>query len=162
MIITDNASLPFSVFHSWTSSCHSTGGAKDAGEARPAREQKHICTVRAERTVGAASCRQRSDRRHPDQVWKVNVNHHPVKQTDAARKSDTIKQSLSKSARSLSYLSLVRRMRTERCIVYLSSLVQFSCWTLSSIRLITSDLVGSCWSNMTPCWETGLEADVIW
>lgn len=52
----------------YLSLCPSSGGSKDAGEARPAREQEHICTIRAECTVGAAGGRQRSDRRHPDQV----------------------------------------------------------------------------------------------
>lgn len=178
MIITKNAFLPCLFFNicvstclfNQTSSCHSTGGAKDAGEARPAREQKHICTVWAECTVGAAGLRQRSDRRHPDKVRKVNVSHHPVKQTDASRKSDTIKPNLSESARSLSYLSLVRRMWTEWWIVYLSSLVQFPCWTLSSILdnwwpclvlLVKHDtLLGNLYHYA--CLESQGDADVIW
>lgn len=46
----------------------SSGGSTDAGEAQPTRQQKHVCTVRAELAVGAAGGRQRSDRRHPDEV----------------------------------------------------------------------------------------------
>lgn len=72
----------------------SPGGSKDAREARPTREQKYICTIRAECTVGAASHRKRSGRRHPNQVWKSDlsvftledrtnkkVSHNKTKQT---------------------------------------------------------------------------------
>lgn len=47
------------------------GGSQDSGEARPAGEPQHVCAVRAERVVGAAGGRRRSDRRHPDQVGEV-------------------------------------------------------------------------------------------
>lgn len=73
------AALFICLFVHQLSSNVSPVGSKDAGEARTAREQKHICTVRAECTVGAAGCRQHSDCRHPDQVWKVNFSRQPVK-----------------------------------------------------------------------------------
>lgn len=50
------------------------GGPQDTGEARPAGEPQHVCAVRAERAVGAAGGRGRSDRRHPDQVGEEKVS----------------------------------------------------------------------------------------
>lgn len=78
------------------------GGSKDAGEAQPAREQKHVCTVRAECTVGAAGRRQRSDRRHPDQVRKVPVSLHPVKQNRTDRYREEVRHNKTKQTDTLS------------------------------------------------------------
>lgn len=67
----------------WALICHfhqPAGGAEGAGEARPAGQQQHICTVQTELGLGAAGGRQRSDRRRPDQVCKVNVSLQPVNQ----------------------------------------------------------------------------------
>jgi len=56
-----------------TSCCPAPGGSNDAGEARPAGEQKHVCLVRAECIVGAAGRWQRSDHWHPDQVCQSSA-----------------------------------------------------------------------------------------
>lgn len=113
----------------------SPGGSKDAREARPTREQKYICTIRAECTVGAASHRKRSGRRHPNQVWKSDCQSLPWK-IEQTKKSVIIKPSRHaiKTLWQKAYLSLCRWVWTEQHTVYLSPPpVQVLCWMLTSV-----------------------------
>lgn len=94
--------------------CRPPGGPQDTGEARPAGEPQHVCTVRAERAVGAAGGRRRSDRRHPDQVGEVKpsgakCHHRPVKLTQTAAVVKSRRNKRQSGADAPSYWHLVRR-----------------------------------------------------
>lgn len=90
--------------------------------------------------MGAASCRQHSDCRHPDQVWKVNVSLQPVKHNKHTHshtlpmwRRDAIK---TKQTHMLSTLSVWQESKlfvTCSTNVHLSSLVLFSYWTPSVV-----------------------------
>lgn len=90
------------------------GGSQDSGEARPAGEPQHVCAVRAERAVGAAGGRRRSDRRHPDQVGEVKpsaakCHRRPVKLTRAADAEKSRRNKRQNGADAASYRHLVSR-----------------------------------------------------